>query len=86
MPIAAEKRRNAFKHAFKTIYKRAVRSRDDGIDVVEAAFGADVPAAAAPAALDLEQELLDVIDEDDGLLTVSDGTVGIHVGWQVFLL
>ena len=52
--------------------------------MVEAAFGADEPAAAAPAAVDLEQELSDVIDEDEGLLIVSDGIVGSRVGRQVF--
>ena len=84
VPTAAEKRHDAFKHAFKTIYKRAVRSRDDGVEMGEATFGADAPAAAAPAAVDLEQELSDVIDEDEGLLIVSDGIVGSHVGRQVF--
>ena len=37
-----------------------------------------------PAAVDLEQELSHVIDEDERLLTVSDGIVGSHVGRQVF--
>ena len=66
VPTATEKRRDAFEHAFKTICKRAVRSRDNG-GIVEATFGADAPAAAAPAAVDLEQELSDAIDEDEGV-------------------
>ena len=77
VPLVAEKRRNPFKHAFKTVYKRAVRS-------VEAAFGDDGSAAETPAAVNLEQELFDVIDEDEGLLLVSDGIVGNQVGRQVF--
>ena len=53
---------------------------------VEAAFGADEPAAASPAAVDLEQELSDFIDEDEGLLIVSDGIMGSRVGRQVFFV
>ena len=84
VPTAAEKRRDAFKHAFKTVYKRAVRSHDDGVGLVEAAFGDDAPAAETPAAVNLEQELSDVIDEDEGLLIVSDGIVGSRLGRQVY--
>ena len=78
LPTAAEKRRDAFTHAFKTIYKRAVRSHDSAVGMVDAAFE---PTAAAPAAVDLEHELSDVIDEYEGLLIVSD--VGNRVGRQV---
>ena len=74
VPFAAGRRRDASKHAFKTIYKRAVRSQDRGAGMVEAAFGADE--RAAPAAVDLEQELSDFIDEDEGLLIVSGGIMG----------
>ena len=42
-------------HAFKTRYKRAVRSHDSAVWMVEAAFGADELVAAAPAAVDLER-------------------------------
>ena len=52
--------------------------------MVEAVFGADEPSAAAPAVVDLQQELSDVIDEDDGLLIANDGIVGSRVGRQVF--
>ena len=80
VPTAAEKKHDAFKHAFKTIYKRAVRSQHSGFGMVEAAFGANEPEAAAPAAVDLEQELSDLIDEDEGLLIVSDGIMGSRLG------
>ena len=77
------KRRDVFKHAFKTILcgREIV-----GFGMVEATFGSDEPAATAPAAVDLEQELSDLIDEDEGLLIVSYGIMASHVGRQVFFV
>ena len=69
IPSAAEKRRDALKHASKTIYKRDVRSQDNGAGMVDAAFGNDELAAA----IALETKLSDVIDQNQGLLLVSDG-------------
>ena len=78
--LAAKKRRNAFKDAFKTIHKRAVWSGDDGVEMVEVTFGTDALAVATSTAVCLEQELSDVTDEDEGLLIVSDVIAGTYVG------
>ena len=73
--VAAARKAKAKAEGVPQIDKRAVRSQDDVIDVVETAFGADLLAPAAPTTVNLEQEFFSVIDEDEGLLTVSDGMV-----------
>ena len=55
---------DVFKHNSKPPISACAVARK-WVGMVEAAFGVDEPAAAAPAAVDLEQEISDLIDEDE---------------------